>query len=191
MIGIVLPQCYRCHTPSTPGAKFCQVANASFSPTSNPALRSFSEVTSSLNAVIYAAIDRSIDINISVGNRMMSASPSDSVDYPHQEQNQSEAAARSSDQSEGVQTSAKQQLDSITGGVSVTDIKNNVTSVAGEKINGAKETVLGGAVPAAAEALQSAQGKIRSVIGGSNEPAGNCSEQGSCSSNYRSLGGGD
>lgn len=67
---------------------------------------------------------------------------------------------------EGVLAGIKSQIDSATGGSSISEIGNKVIAVAGEKANGLNETVLGGAVPAVGQALQSAQDQIRSLAGG-------------------------
>lgn len=67
--------------------------------------------------------------------------------------------------SEGVLAGVKQQINSITGGASVTDIRQNTATVAGEKVNGLKETVVDNVVPAAGDALQSAQERISALAG--------------------------
>lgn len=63
-------------------------------------------------------------------------------------------------QSDGVLSNVKQQITSVTEGAS--EISSQVTAVAGEKVNGVKDTV----VPAAGDALHSIQGQIRSLAGG-------------------------
>lgn len=89
-----------------------------------------------------------------------------------------EAAVRNPDQSEGMMASVKGQIDSMTSGPLVTDTKNKATAVAGETINGVKETVLDGAVPAAAEALQGAQDRVLALAGRGNEAKSDSAEQG-------------
>lgn len=65
-------------------------------------------------------------------------------------------------QPDGVLSSVKQQVNSVTDGASLSEISSKVTAVAGEKANGMKDTV----VPAAGEALNNVQGQIRSLAGG-------------------------
>lgn len=57
----------------------------------------------------------------------------------------------------------KQQIDTVTGGASITEIQQNITTVAGEKANALEETVVNDIIPAASEALQSTQESIRSL----------------------------
>jgi hypothetical protein len=64
---------------------------------------------------------------------------------------------------EGVLASAKQQINSMTGGASVTDIQQNFTTAAGEKAAVLKETVVENVMPAAGEALQSAQQSLQTL----------------------------
>jgi hypothetical protein len=73
-------------------------------------------------------------------------------------------------QEQGVLAGVKNQIDGITRG-SATDLEGNFVAVAGDTVNGVKETVLEG-VPVAAEALQSAQDRIRSFAGGHGESTG-------------------
>lgn len=72
-------------------------------------------------------------------------------------------------ESEGVLANVKEQLNSVTGGRSISEIGSEVSSVAGEKVQGAKETVL----PVAEEAIHTVQAQIRSLTGGTNENGGN------------------
>lgn len=115
----------------------------------------------------------------------MSSSADDSIspDSSQQEPSRTEATDRNSTQSEGILAGAKQQIDSLTGGASITGIKDNVAGAAGERLTGVKETVLDGAVPTATGALQTAQDKIRSLTGG-NGPGGHLSEKGKWHSGY-------
>lgn len=111
---------------------------------------------------------------------MMSSFSGDSVPAKsvQQEPSRTEAAEHSESQSGGILGAAKGQIDSLTGGVSVAEMKDNVAGAAGEKVTRVKETVLDDAVPAATGALQSAQDKIRSLAGGHD------SEQGTWYSEY-------
>lgn len=61
--------------------------------------------------------------------------------------------------------SAKSQIDSITGGASVTEVKDNVVGAAGQTLN-SMEKVVGGAAPVAKETLQTAQDKLGLLVGG-------------------------
>lgn len=61
--------------------------------------------------------------------------------------------------------SAKSQINSITGGASVTEAKDNVVGAAGQTLNHMKETVVEGAVPAAKASLQTAQDKLGVLVG--------------------------
>lgn len=109
---------------------------------------------------------------------MMTSSSSDFVppsSSPQQEPNQKESSDRSGSQADSLLGTAKQQVNSLTGGAS--QAKDHVTGAAGEKMAGVKETVLDGAVPAAAGALQSAQGKIVSLTTGAGQE-GQSSEKG-------------
>lgn len=78
-------------------------------------------------------------------------------------------------QERGNLDSAKHQFDGITRS-SVSDIKANVVAVADDTVTTVKETLVEG-VPAAAEALQSAEGRIRSLVTGNadNTAQGLCS----------------
>lgn len=78
-------------------------------------------------------------------------------------------------QEQGDLDSAKHQFDGITRS-SISDIKENVVAVAGDTVNTVKETLFEG-VPAAAEALQSAEERIRSLASGNGDNNG----QGLCS----------
>lgn len=89
-----------------------------------------------------------------------------------------DVAARNPDQSEGMKAGVKGQIDSMTSGPLVTDTKNNVTAVAGETIQGVKETVLDGAVPAAAEALKGAQDRVLALAGRGNGAKSDSAEKG-------------
>ncbi|KAJ5389556.1 uncharacterized protein N7496_000624 [Penicillium cataractarum] len=64
---------------------------------------------------------------------------------------------------EGVLASVKHQLDSVTGGAAIAEIQQNIPTVAEEKVNALKETVINDVVPATGEALQSAQESIRAL----------------------------
>ncbi|CAI7676912.1 unnamed protein product [Penicillium pancosmium] len=72
-------------------------------------------------------------------------------------------------ESEGVLANVKEQLNSVTGGRSISEIGSEVSSVAGEKVQDAKETVL----PVAEEAIHAVQAQIRSLAGGTKENDGN------------------
>ncbi|KAF3386220.1 hypothetical protein F1880_000861 [Penicillium rolfsii] len=65
----------------------------------------------------------------------------------------------------GVLASVQQQVNSIRGGESITAFQQNATTLASEKITGVKETVVDDIIPAAGEALQSAQKSIYSLAG--------------------------
>ncbi|OOQ88400.1 hypothetical protein PEBR_13771 [Penicillium brasilianum] len=64
---------------------------------------------------------------------------------------------------EGILAGVQQQINSVTGGASITEIQQNITTVAGEKAHALKATVVNDIVPAASEALQSAQESIRTL----------------------------
>lgn len=66
---------------------------------------------------------------------------------------------------EGVLAGVKQQINSMTGGASVTEIQQNITTATGETVKSLKETVVDNVVPAAGEALQSAQASISALTG--------------------------
>ncbi|KAJ5675610.1 hypothetical protein N7462_008507 [Penicillium macrosclerotiorum] len=63
----------------------------------------------------------------------------------------------------GILAGAKQQLDYITNGASITQIKNKITTMAGETASNIKENVFDGVVPAAGETLQGAQARVQSL----------------------------
>lgn len=65
----------------------------------------------------------------------------------------------------GVLAGVKHHINSMTAGVSVTEIQQNITTAAGETVNDLKETVVDNVVPAAGEALQSAQASISALAG--------------------------
>ena len=65
----------------------------------------------------------------------------------------------------GVLAGVKHHINSTTAGVSVTEIQQNITTAAGETVNDLKETVVDNVVPAAGEALQSAQASISALAG--------------------------
>ena len=77
-------------------------------------------------------------------------------------------------QEQGDLGSAKHQFDELTRS-SISDIKENVVAVAGDTANTVKETLLEG-FPVAAEALQNAEERIRSLATGN----GDNNEQGLC-----------
>lgn len=81
-------------------------------------------------------------------------------------------------ESEGVLANVKQQLNSVTGGRSVSEIGSDVSSVAGEKVQGMKETV----VPAAEDAIQTVQTRIQSLTGSIDSSDCNGARQGISSS---------
>jgi hypothetical protein len=64
---------------------------------------------------------------------------------------------------EGILADVQAQINSVTGGASITEIQQNITTVAGEKAHAVKDTVVNDIVPAASEALQSAQESIRTL----------------------------
>ncbi|OKP00354.1 hypothetical protein PENSUB_7811 [Penicillium subrubescens] len=66
---------------------------------------------------------------------------------------------------DGVLTSVQQQINSITAGASATRFQQNVTALASEKITDVKEAVVDNIIPAAGEALQSAQESIYTLAG--------------------------
>jgi hypothetical protein len=59
----------------------------------------------------------------------------------------------------------QQQINTITGGASITEIQQNVIAVASEKVTGVKEAVVENIMPPAGEALQSAQKSIYTLAG--------------------------
>ncbi|KAJ5631500.1 uncharacterized protein N7484_011600 [Penicillium longicatenatum] len=77
------------------------------------------------------------------------------------ETNTSVADSESSDVYDGV----KSQLDTLTGGSSISEIPSKATAVAGETAATIKETVIDKAVPAAGEALQNLGNQIRNLTG--------------------------
>lgn len=79
----------------------------------------------------------------------------------------SKADAASQESERGSFAGVKDQFDDITRS-SVTDFKENFASVAGDAVNGVKETVAEG-IPVATEALQSAQDRVRSLVKGAEE----------------------
>lgn len=76
-----------------------------------------------------------------------------------------ESASQGSEQ--GSFAGVKNQLDDLTRS-SVTDFKDNFVAVAGDAVNGVKETVAEG-IPLATDALQSAQHRVRSLVKGVEE----------------------
>jgi hypothetical protein len=66
---------------------------------------------------------------------------------------------------EGALAGVKQQINSMTGGASVTEIQQNITTATGETVKSLKETVVDNVVPVAGEALQSAQASISALAG--------------------------
>ena len=64
-----------------------------------------------------------------------------------------------------VLANVKNQLDSVTGGRSLSELGNEFSSVAGEKVQDAKETVL----PVAEGAIHTVQTQIQSWTGATNE----------------------
>lgn len=110
---------------------------------------------------------------------MSSASDSLSTNPTAEQRNHDVLPAGSGSQhseSEGVFANVKEQLNSVTGGRSISEIGSEVSSVAGEKVQGAKETVL----PVAEGAIHTVQAQIRSLAGGSvDENSGNGTQEGS------------
>ncbi|KAJ6104464.1 hypothetical protein N7523_010784 [Penicillium sp. IBT 18751x] len=79
------------------------------------------------------------------------------------------AETASQGSTQGSFAGVKNQLDDLTRS-SVTDFKGNLVAVAGDAVNGVKETVAEG-IPVAKEALQSAQDRVRSLVKGVEETA--------------------
>ena len=96
---------------------------------------------------------------------MSSASDSTCSKSPLEKNNETNDTITPTEPSEGVLAGVKQQINSITGGSSVSEIQEKVTTIAGEKINDMKETV----VPAAEEVLQNMQAQIRDLGSGKSE----------------------
>ncbi|KAJ6000260.1 hypothetical protein N7481_000669 [Penicillium waksmanii] len=95
---------------------------------------------------------------------MSSASDSFSTNSPAEQRNHDVVHADSESHqsgSEGVLANVKEQLNSVTGGRSISEIGSEVSSVASEKVQDAKETVL----PVAEEAIHTVQAQIRSLAG--------------------------
>lgn len=84
----------------------------------------------------------------------------------------SEQTETAPNQSDGVLSNVKQQINSVSEGAS--QISSQVTAIAGEKVNGVKDTV----VPAAGEALHNIQDQIQSLAGGAT--GADASDQGTC-----------
>ncbi|KAJ5763272.1 hypothetical protein N7533_001953 [Penicillium manginii] len=101
---------------------------------------------------------------------MSSASDSFSTNSSAEQRNDDALPADSeSNQSEGVLANVKEQLNSVTGGRSISEIGSEVSSIAGEKVQGAKETVL----PVAEEAIHTVQAQVRYLAGGVDTNDGN------------------
>lgn len=82
------------------------------------------------------------------------------------DQNASLSTDGSSEKSrDGFLAGVKQHINSMTVGASVTEIQQNIKAAAGETVNGLEETVIDNVVPAASEALQSAQASISALAG--------------------------
>ncbi|KAJ6084229.1 hypothetical protein N7486_011029 [Penicillium sp. IBT 16267x] len=77
---------------------------------------------------------------------------------------ETDALVANSESSEGF-GSVKSQLDSLTGGSSISEIPSKATAVAGQKVAVIKDTVVDKAVPAAGEALQNLGSQIRNLAG--------------------------
>jgi hypothetical protein len=66
---------------------------------------------------------------------------------------------------DGVLAGVQQQINSIPGGASITAFQQNATALASEKVTDVKKTVVDDIMPAAGEALQSAQETFYSLAG--------------------------
>ncbi|KAJ5895220.1 hypothetical protein N7495_006911 [Penicillium taxi] len=68
--------------------------------------------------------------------------------------------------SENTTTISRNSLTSMASGTSISEIKDHVATVSGEKATLLKDTVLGSAIPAADEVLQNAKSAIGSIACG-------------------------
>lgn len=97
--------------------------------------------------------------------------------YPN-EQRQENAPAGNTDKSVCLPEGAKRQIDTVAGGSSITDIKEQAVSATGQKLGDAKQTILNDVVPAATGALQNVQENLCSIAGGDNAVNGGQSKEG-------------
>lgn len=80
--------------------------------------------------------------------------------------------------SESTSAGTERQTGTVTGGSSITEIKDQVVSATGQTLDDAKQTVLNDMVPAATGALQNAQENLRSIAGGDKAGIEGQSKQG-------------
>ncbi|KAJ5156720.1 hypothetical protein N7492_009523 [Penicillium capsulatum] len=97
----------------------------------------------------------------------MMSSSTDSTTSTFVPSGHTESTPNDSNNSDGVLSSVKQQITSVTDGASMSEIPSKVTAAAGEMVNGVKDTV----VPAASQALHNAQSQIKSLTGEVTESA--------------------
>ncbi|KAJ5090691.1 hypothetical protein N7532_009375 [Penicillium argentinense] len=97
--------------------------------------------------------------------RIMSSS-SDSIytNSTPEQLDRNESVPVQSNESQGVLACVKEQVNSVTGGRSVSEIGSEVSTLAGEKASEVKEVI----VPAAEGALETLQARIHSLTGAEN-----------------------
>ncbi|KAJ5778207.1 hypothetical protein N7520_001453 [Penicillium odoratum] len=95
---------------------------------------------------------------------MSSSRNGDSVPNDTQQTNQTGES-----ESSGILGGVTDQLNSMTGSSSISEIPGKATAVAGEKVAAVKETIIDSAVPAAGEALQNLGSQVRKLAGKAEE----------------------